>query len=105
MTKYRDVIAEATGLTDPSHLAAIEDIMCNVIFHGEIDQQSSEVIKASACAAVLISAEIAKILPEAADAGAAFVVPDPVSTAAAVATWNYYQAKRQISDYETRHGE
>jgi hypothetical protein len=37
---YQKTISEATGRTDPSQIAAIEDMMRNVIFHSTLDWQS-----------------------------------------------------------------
>jgi hypothetical protein len=39
---YQDTITEATGETDPTRLAEIEDVMRHTIFHSTLDWQTKE---------------------------------------------------------------
>lgn len=45
---YQQVIAEATGETDPKVLAEVEDILRNDVFHSTLDWQTREQLQQGA---------------------------------------------------------
>ena len=45
---YSEIIAEATGITDPVRLDEIEEIMRQDIFHSTLDWQTKEQLAAAA---------------------------------------------------------
>lgn len=59
---YAKLISEATGYTNPAHLAEIEETMRQDIFHSTLDWQTRKVFDAGARMAVELLIEL-KILP------------------------------------------
>lgn len=48
MTFYKALVSEATGVTDPALLDAIEDCMRHDVFHSTLDWQTKEQLVAGA---------------------------------------------------------
>lgn len=48
MSGYQEIISGATGVTDPTKLAEIEDVMRHSIFHSTLDWQTREELEVGA---------------------------------------------------------
>jgi hypothetical protein len=62
MTLYKEIIKEATGLTDMKAIAEVEDCMRNDIFHSTLDWQTKRQLMKAAKEAVYIVAEVKKMI-------------------------------------------
>jgi hypothetical protein len=61
MSRYSDLIIDATKQTDPDVLQLIEDVMRHDIFHSTLDWQTREQLEHAAREAVLILRELGDI--------------------------------------------
>ena len=73
---YSDTIRKATGITNPTHVALIEDCMRDVIFHSTLDWQDRETFNKGAIEALGVCVAMGDI-PKTAPLLIA-IIPDPM---------------------------